>query len=307
MTTDLLVEARIARPLPAAPRTRPDAAFACLPKLERLAGVLAALAKIPTPKSAEPPLFFFRPHGPAEWHLDDIRDIDPALARVGRELFAMVGDVLPELCREAKVRHAARAIRGLVESATRLESRHPAAAELAAVLRVADDVVVRAIHPGARVGFRLLARGIADVAQFHVLLANAVAGILPGPRPNADAVAAYSRGWRGTGEPPIASARFQFFDLAGLRADGSLASGFAGSDHWIWGHEPLAKLPAIDGERIVLLGEPAYPAEWEAIRTAAGVSADVECLEVMSANSVDAWLAARIGRPVSRPQLAAAA
>ena len=83
MTADLLVEARIARPLPATPRTRPDSAFACLPKLERLAGVLAALAKIPTPKSAEPPLFFFRPHGPAEWHLDDTTGYDPAVACAG--------------------------------------------------------------------------------------------------------------------------------------------------------------------------------------------------------------------------------
>jgi len=69
-------------------------------------------------------------------------------------------------------------------------------------------------------------------------------------------------GWR----PMVAEVRFQLFKPSAVRPDGSAPAGFTGSDHWLWPQQPLASVPRIDGERVILLGEPAFRTTWEVER-----------------------------------------
>ena len=38
----------------------------------------------------------------------------------------------------------------------------------------------------------------------------------------------------------------------------TVPGGFRGCDYWLWGWEAFAAVPRVDGERVVVLGEPAY-------------------------------------------------
>src|SRR5438105_745355 len=84
------------------------------------------------------------------------------------------------------------------------------------------------LSPAARTGVRLHLRGAADVAQLQQLL----------------------------GEPTP----FQLFAPAALQADGTLPAGVAGCVHWLWPTQPLAAVPRIGGERVVLVGPAVVPA-----------------------------------------------
>src|SRR5438876_806337 len=110
--------------------------------------------------------------------------------------------------------------------------RPPAAA--AAPRRAA----ARGPAPRRRPPARNTARPVADVYQFHALLAAAVTGdpgrgLLPGPRPDPRVLDAY-RDQRPDPDAATATARFQFFRPSALRPDGPVPRGFVGSDHWLW-------------------------------------------------------------------------
>ena len=189
---------------------------------------------------------------------------------------------------------------GLAEAAADLAADHPKARQIAEALAVPDDEVVRVIHPAARAGFRVLVRGVADVSQFHVLLADAVTGdpgrgLLPGAGPDPRVVAAYRDG-PADGSEPVAVARFQFFRPQALLPDGTLPPGFAGSDDWLWGPEPLTAVPRVDGERTMLLAEPTVRASWDAVRRLAWLNGELDVIEVMTAAEVIGWIEARTGR-----------
>lgn len=124
------------------------------------------------------------------------------------------------LCANAHVRRAARAVPGLAEAA----HQYGPAKELADLLAVPDDEVFLALAPAARTGVRLHLNGVASVAQLRELLA------------------------------PVFGAPFQLFAPAALRPDATLPAGFAGCDHWLWPEMPLARVPRINGERVVLVG-----------------------------------------------------
>jgi hypothetical protein len=232
---------------------------------------------------------------------------DPAAVRGCVELAELADDALTVLAAGADARHAARAVSGLAEAAAGLAADHPKARQIAEVLAVPDDEVVRVIHPAARAGFRVLVRGVADVYQFHVLLADAVTGdpargLLPGSRPDPRVIAAY-RDAPAVGPEPVAVARFQFFRPQALLPDGTLPPGFAGSDDWLWGPEPLSAVPRVDGERAVLIAEPTVRASWDAVRRVSWLNGELDVIEVMTAAEVTHWIEARTGRrlPAERP------
>jgi hypothetical protein len=124
------------------------------------------------------------------------------------------------LCASADVRRAARAVPGLREAA----AKYGPARALAELLAVPDDEVFLALAPAARAGVRLHLSGVATVAQLRELLA------------------------------PVFGAAFQLFAPAALAPNATLPAGFAGCAHWLWPEMPLARVPRIDGERVVLVG-----------------------------------------------------
>jgi hypothetical protein len=306
--------------LSAAPPSAPDVAFAALPLFDRLRDALRAAARFrdlcrrtERGRWGVPPLFFFEPDLQLEWDtLRPARDRvpsaviagvsrrDPAAARACVELAALADDVLTILAAGPEPRHAARAVPGLAEAATELAADHPKARQIAEALAVPDDEVVRVVHPAARAGFRVLVRGVADVAQFHVLLADAVTGdpargLLPGARPDPRVVEIY-RDAPPDGAELVAVTRFQLFRPQALRPDGTLPPGFTGTDDWLWGPEPLTAVPRVDGERTVLIAEPTVRTSWDAARRLPWLNGDLDVIEVLTAAEVTGWLEARTGQ-----------
>lgn len=167
------------------------------------------------------------------------------------------------LCANANVRRAARAVPGLAEAA----ARYAPARELAELLAVPDDEVFLALAPAARTGVRLHLCGAASVAQLRELLA------------------------------PVFGGPFQLFAPAALRSDATLPDGFAGCDHWLWPELPLARVPRINGERVVLVGPAIVPAAEVPLRFA---QMPVACAVVEVLNSFRAAdaLARLCGAPV---------
>ena len=174
------------------------------------------------------------------------------------------------------------------------------------MLAVPDDEIFLVLHPERRAGFRLAVRGLADVGQFHILLADAVmgdsaAGFLPGERVPERFVAACRDVNRTTpaGVPMVAEARFQIYAPAALRPDGTLPTGFGGCEHWLWPTAALALVPRIGGERVVLLGPPAYRAKWDIMRRFPAMPADLRVVEALSPFRVAERLTKLTGNPVS--------
>ncbi len=303
-----------------APPDLPDVAVAALPLLTRLRDALAAAGRFRdccrarqtrshAARWGTPPLFFFDAPAaglpaarfPAAGDAAAVTAADPLAAAAWDALPGLIDDALCVLGASVEARHAGRAVPDLIAAANTLAADHAGARRLADTLAVTDDEVVRVLHPHARAGFRLAVRGVADFEQFAVLLAHAVtgdptAGRLPGPRPDPRAVAAYQGRPADDADDLVAHARFQFYRPAALRPGGTLPTGFAGADHWLWGRQPLSELPRIDGERVVLIGDPVVRSTWDVAPMLPHVAAGVDVLEVMSEAAVGDWLGGRRGQ-----------
>ena len=238
-----------------APAT-PDPAFAARSRLARLRDALARAVKTLRPaRWNEPAVFFFDRKRQAE--LDAVR---PVLPGPFPELTSLISAELPALVTAVEVRRVARATVGLAEAAAGLASRCAAARDLADLLAIPDDEVFLALAPAERTGVRLHLRGATDVAQLHRLLVNARREPNPPtPFPEKEGGAGLTAGlsplspWgRGLGEGSLPS--FQLLAPSALRPDGTLPTGFTGCEHWLWPTQPLAAVPRIGGERIVLMG-----------------------------------------------------
>jgi hypothetical protein len=252
-------------------------AVAALPLLARTRDALAAAKP---DRWRLPPLFFFDPTAQDEW--DAVRPPADALPPAARDLLA---DVATVLASSHLVRRAGRAVPGLIEAVRRWADDSPAACRVAALLAIPDDDLVRAIHPDSDVEARLRVRGVGTVGQLHVLLADALygRGLPAGPRPDPAAVAACRGEDYDADEPPVARPRFQLYKASARREDGSLTGGFAGAADWLWPTQPLAAVPRVGGERLVLLGEPVIRSGWAVERALA--SAEVEVLDVRGASA----------------------
>jgi hypothetical protein len=100
------------------------------------------------------------------------------------------------------------------------------------------------------------------------------------------------------GIPMVMEARFQLYTPAAIRPDGSLPTGLGGSDHWLWPNSPLAAIPRIGGERIVLLGPPAFNAKWDVSLRFQGMPADLRVIESMGPFRVAEQLSRFTGKPM---------
>jgi hypothetical protein len=304
MTADVLTLPTRATPTPSR-RADFDPGYAAFALLTRLRDALAASAPLVAECRKQharrsgrwgvPPLHFFHhpartePTGPTfpEPYLSQLTPKLPAAAEAWYALPDLFDDALTLLPAVVAVRRTARAIDGLNDRAGDLADVLPAAKELCELLAVPDDQVVLAVHPSARVGVRVVLRGVADVNQLHVLLADA----LPGPPPDPRAVDAC----RDARPDPtvVFTPRHQLFHPSALRPDGTLPAGFRGSDQWVWGHQCPSLLPLEKGERVVLLGHPAYRGGWEAGRKFLRMRGELEVVERLSAADVTRWLANR--------------
>jgi hypothetical protein len=286
-----------------APRPAFDAGYAALGLLARLRDALAESARLVAEcrkrhartagRWGVPALFFFdtptveRSTFPQP-HLDALAPKMPAEAKAWQTLPDLLDDALTLLPASVTARRTARAIDGLKEWATELADVLPAAKELCDLLAVPDDQVVLAIHPASRTGVRVVMRGIAEVHQLHVLLANEWTGPRPDPR-----IVDSCRDTRPDPDASVFLARWQMFHPSALRPDGTLPRGFDASDSWVWGERSPTVLPLEKGERVVLLGEPTYRAGWEVARKFPRLTGELDVTERLSAAAVTDWLANR--------------
>ena len=268
---------------PAAPA--PDVAAAAVPLLRRLRDALAAAAPKPD-RWGVPALFFFRPELQREWEAatPPARPLDAVTAD-------LVDDAVSVLAASADARKTARGTPGLAAAVRAAGPLGKRVRELAGLLELLDDEVIRVVHPQAGAGWRVRVRGVADVGQFHTLLADAVTGSpargkLPGARPDPRAVAVY----RAEGDgPATVTARFRLSSPTALAA--GLPGGPEGAGHWLFPSQPLWGVPRTPaGERAVLLAEPTVRATWLAERRVPRVGGELDVLATMTAAEVRAWL-----------------
>lgn len=266
--------------------TGPDPGYEALARLTQLAEDMATAVPVRTRSRWHEPLVFFF-DGQRQAALEATRGTPPTVEPFS-SLSARIAAELSVMWQSVEVRRVARATPGLRQVAAALAPVCSAAKELADLLLVPDDEVVTVLHPTLQLGFRLAVRGVADVGQFHVLLLDAASELLPVPRPMQRFVSAAS-----VVNPPtvggvsmVMEARFQMYGVGALRPGGVMPEGFGGNDHWLWPHTAMASVPVCDGERIVLLGPPAYRATWEFTRRFPSLPAEARLLETLTPSQV---------------------
>ena len=281
---------------PARPASVPDPGYEALPHLKLLRDRVLAAVESQTPSRwKEPPLFFFDKRRQAEY--DAVRALEPVYPFA--EVSTAIASTLPELFASVDVRRVARD-RGLACRRGSARPKCPVAKDLADLLTMPDDEVIVVLHPDRRAGFRLAIRGVADVGQFHILLSDAVKRDfnLSVPQRFVEASRDVYPATPG-GVPMVVAAQFQMYAPAALERDGSLPSGMAGCKHWLWPATPLASIPRESGERIVLIGPPAFAATREVSRRFPAMPAEARLIESLSPFRVAERLSCLTGEPVS--------
>lgn len=289
----------------ARPASLPDPGYEALFHLTHLQGRLAAaVAECAQPRWKEPPVFFFDPRRQAQFEIARAS----APAKSPSELASAIEAELPALLASVEVRRAARAIEGLREVAEALAPRCPPARDLAELLAVPDDEVFVVLHPATAAGFRLVVRGVVDVGQFHLLMAEAITReSLVGRLPGAPVAVRFLSACRDVnpaavaGVPMVASCRFQLYSAGALRPDGTLPPGLGGCGHWLWPAMPLSSVRRLHGERMILLGPPAYEGSWDLTRRFPALAAQLRIVEVLSPARVAERLARLSGTPIVPP------
>lgn len=210
--------------------------------------------------------------------------------------------VIAHLSRSKELRAAARARPELLERARQNDAHLGGQSFLTDVLRVLDDEPLLVIHPAEGKGYALRISGVADNFQLHTLLAGELTGDgrLSGDRPDPRVLALA----RGEGEPSErlhATGSFNLWNWTGVRADGTLPEGQAGSEHWIWNEGCPADIRPFEGTRVVLLGPAPYSRGWNAGRRFAHMPAECAVERELSASEVREWLA-RMARAAHEPE-----
>ena len=288
-------------PAPIRPSGAPDPGYEALSRLSRLRDDLTSAPVRSRSRWKEPTLFFFDNRRESQ-HLASrsVPTPDPFDAISSR-----IATELPAICESVEVRRVARTVEGLRAAAEALARLSTPARDLVDLLAVPDDEAILVLHPELRKGFRLTVRGVADVGQFHVLMTAAIlgdknAGFLPGPAiPNRFVLACRNTGPSiPAGVPMIMEARFQLYTPGALRSDGTLPTGFGGSDHWLWPTTPLAAIPRINGERAVMLGPPSYRANWDVCSRFPKMVADLRVVEALGPFRFAEQLSRFAGKPI---------
>jgi hypothetical protein len=218
----------------------------------------------------------------------------PAEGQAWLSLRPMSLGAIAMLGRSPRARQQARGMEHLRDRAGYLAGRHPQVSFLHLMLRVLDNEELLVLHPETKRGYRVRISGIADNFQLHLLLADALVGdaaggLLPGKRPDPQAVAAARDRQVG---PRARSAQgvFNLWTWRGLRPDGTLPPANEDAAHWVWNEGTPADIPPFDGVRVVLLGPPPYARSWNAGRRFDGMVAELRLEEVLPADTARDWL-----------------
>lgn len=214
----------------------------------------------------------------------------PVFAHMADRFYAL--GVIAHLSRSKELRAAARARPELLERSRANDGALGGQSFLTCMLLVLDDEPLLVLHPAEGKGYALRISGVADNFQLHTLLAGELIGDgrLSGEPPNERVLALA----RGIGEPSgrlNARGSFNLWNWTGLRADGTLPEGQAGSEHWIWNEGVPADVRAFEGTRVVLLGPPPYSRGWNAGRRFAHMPAECAVERELSADEVRDLLA----------------
>ncbi|MEU6300890.1 hypothetical protein [Streptomyces erythrochromogenes] len=185
---------------------------------------------------------------------------------------------LAVLCRSAEVRRRdTAALLSACRDLAALE-RHDLKC-LAYALAVLDDEPLVVLHRPTGTGYEIRIGGIGDNFQLHTLLAHVLVGggHVPGTRPSAESV-------RLATDPEPARGRTQAvatgaFEL--LAADGER----------IWNEGLPDDIPVVEGRRLLVLDEPAYPRSWNADRFFPHLPGTAELTRVLTADETQTWLA----------------
>lgn len=283
------------------PRRAMDLGYLSLVLLQRLRDCLLASevlmravqkAEDKRRRQSPAPLFFFNRQLQAELEksrppksdVSGFAKSHPAESLAYRQLPDLLDDV-NTLMSQVEVRRAARSSPGLMDVLGRLGPTVPGTGALHALLsRVVDDQILTVINPISRTGVKLLATGVADVAQLQVLFTE----FQPGRKPDDRIVTAYLGG----NPHPNANTfttRQQLFKPTALQQDGRVS----GCEHWCHPDDSLNTVPLVQGERVMLIGEALVPRTWAVGRTFPTVAGDLELVKRMDRAEVTAWLGAR--------------
>jgi hypothetical protein len=91
---------------------------------------------------------------------------------------------------------------------------------------------------------------------------------------------------------------FQLLAPPALRPDGTLPAGFAGCEHWLWPTQPLAAVPRIAGERVVLLAPAVVRPSLDVEPRFPGLAVECETVQTLNAFQTAEALSRLCGRPV---------
>jgi hypothetical protein len=196
------------------------------------------------------------------------------------------------LSRSKALRKKAHADTGTIELLAALSSAHGGADWLNQLLAVLDDEALIVLHPGEKRGYRVRIAGVGDNFQLHTLLADTLIGApeqgwLPGQRPDPQ-VAANARD--GAVEGLSAVGTFNLYNWDALDENGDLPAGQIDTVKWIWGEGIPADIRVFEGTRIILLGPPPYQRGWNAERRFSGMVGELEVIEKLAPETVQAWL-----------------
>jgi hypothetical protein len=211
-----------------------------------------------------------------------------------------VGDLLRSLTallsRSAAARATARSDQELTAALERmLGLADPGFGEFVRLLlQVLDGEELLVLHPELGRGYRVRISGVADNFQLDVLLAAALIGNpeqgwLPGSAPDPQ-VAAAAKDGPFSDSTPTAIRGFKLVNWHGMRPDGTLAEGTDEHEHWIWSEGVPADIAALDGQRIVLLAPPPYPAAFNAGRRFPAMVGDLRVVGTLTSEEVRTWL-----------------
>lgn len=226
----------------------------------------------------------------------------PREAAAWKTLDPMCRGALAMLARSSAARRTSRDEVEVLECARKLAEFHPQVRLLARMLQVLDDEELVVLHPARLKGYKVKLQGVADNAQLHTLLVDAVvgnpdAGWLPGSRPDPRVVAAAK-------DRPVhpqarsAVGSFNLWTWRGLKPDGKLPEPTGPADHWIAMEGIPADIPMFGENRVILLGPLPSPRSWNAERPFPAMPADLTVTEKMPGAVVRDWIR-RIARAVT--------
>ncbi|MFF5144796.1 hypothetical protein ACFY6U_34655 [Streptomyces sp. NPDC013157] len=185
---------------------------------------------------------------------------------------------LAVLCRSAEVRRRyASALLPACRDLAALE-RHDLKC-LAYALAILDDEPLVVLHRPTGTGFEVRIGGIGDNFQLHTLLAHVLIGgrHVPGTAPSAESV-------RLATDPEPARGR------TGIVSTGAFEM-LAPDGERIWNEGLPDDIPVVEGRRLLVLDEPAYPRSWNADRFFPMLPGTVEVARVLSADEAQTWFA----------------